>query len=107
NSKVVLRTDYNGKAVLLYNTHLSKKRLIGHQQVPYRLEAYLSYFPHPYYSTDKTILAIRTRSFYTKKDVEVEVKEYGDKELLKARFYEELERINYSYEAPAPTLLTK
>ncbi|GAB2775248.1 hypothetical protein GCM10027275_17920 [Rhabdobacter roseus] len=109
NSKVVLRTDYNGKAVLLYNTHLSKKRFIGHRQVPYRLEAYLSYFPHPYYSTDKTILAIRTRTFFTHKDSEEEVKDFGDKELLKTRFYEELERINYSYQTPAsaPTLLTK
>ncbi|GAB2790440.1 hypothetical protein GCM10027275_39210 [Rhabdobacter roseus] len=94
NTKLSLHTEQPGKVTLIFKTSLREKRFLGYREVPYRVEAYLSYFAHPYYSSAKTILTVYTRSFRTNKNPEVEVNDFEHSELLKRMFYEELERVN-------------
>lgn len=53
NTKVVLRTDNNSKAILFYKFNLRKRGFIGYHNVPCRLEAFITYLPHPIYTTEK------------------------------------------------------
>lgn len=106
NTKVVLRTDNNSKAILFYKFNLRKKAFIGYRQVPCRLEAFITYLPHPIHTTEKTILSIRTHSYYVKKGNETEVTDFAELGLAKNQFYKELERISYSYDSNSPGSLT-
>lgn len=96
NTPIILRTSFQREAVVLFDTKVRKSRLIGHKMVPYHLEAYISYLPHPLEAV-RTIASIKTRAYKYVKGSRAESSDYGDTEMVKAKFYKELEKLDNSY----------
>jgi predicted RNase H-like nuclease (RuvC/YqgF family) len=103
NTTIVLRTSYQGEAILFFDMGVRKRKLIGHRMVPYHLEAYVSFSPHPLETERKTVASVKTRTYTFEKGNRVESTDFGDTELVKAKFYKELDKLHYSHESTPPT----
>ncbi|TDB64217.1 DUF3450 domain-containing protein [Arundinibacter roseus] len=99
NSKLLLRKSANGEAILVFNTDVKRRRFIGSKMTPYSLEAYIRFWAHPLQAEDKTITSIRTKAFNTDEKDGMDSINFNELELVKSRFYRELERINYSFDS--------